>query len=144
MPQKCLVTDLHDPTKEMTKDSNLSTLQVKGSKAFNKQAVEIYILFFQFVTDLPTGLCTENNINTGYTHSLLATRSQPCAQTPDEWWINAPDTSHSCYPHFLPWLSTDLRAPCQLPCQSSICLIYSDIIGLSTENALPNNSSSNP
>jgi len=41
MPQKLLVPDLHDPTKEMTKDSNLRTPQVKGSKAFNKQPVEI-------------------------------------------------------------------------------------------------------
>jgi len=59
MPQKFLVTDLHDPTKEMTKDSNLRASRVKEPNAFNKQPVEIYFLLFQFFTDLPTGLCTE-------------------------------------------------------------------------------------
>ena len=61
-------------TKEMTKDSNLRASRVKEPNAFNKQPVEIYFFIFQFFTNLPTTLCTENSCNESY--------PQPCVYSP--------------------------------------------------------------
>jgi len=47
---------------------------VKGLKPVHEQPVEIYFFVFQFFTNLPTTLCTENSYNESY--------PQPCVYSP--------------------------------------------------------------
>jgi hypothetical protein len=66
----------------MTPDSNPTGLPVKEPQPVHEQPVEIYFYVFQFFTNLPTALCTENNFQENY--------PQPCVYSPGLTLLETP------------------------------------------------------